>query len=216
MEKGQKETMETKCYKEIKRRIQSGEYESGTRLIETTISRELKISRTPVRKAIAMLTADGFVENIDYRGAIVKSSKISKDNYIEILDIVGLFLKHTIERIESKKIRFDHRVLIPRKVEFEWQVQNGDKAAYTNYCRVVVLELVNCLKNEYYHEILVAYFDKIGQFADHEVNFILEHSGPELVSKLDDLLNAIECENYLEAKMIVDQATEFQILSAYR
>ncbi|WP_240310319.1 MULTISPECIES: GntR family transcriptional regulator [Listeria] len=208
--------METRCYKEIKRRIQSGEYESGTRLIETTISRELEISRTPVRKAIAMLTADGFVENLDYRGAIVKSSKISKDNYIEILDIVGLFLKHTIERIEAKKIRFDQRILSPKRVEFEWQVRNGDETAYTTYCRTVVLELVNCLKNDYYHEILVSYFDKINQFADNEVLLILEHSGPELVNKLNDLISAIECENYLEAKMIVDETTEFQILSAYR
>lgn len=116
MEKGHKETMETKCYKEIKRRIQSGEYEPGMRLIETGLSRELKISRTPVRKAIAMLTADGFVENLDYRGAVVKNSKVTKDNYIEILDIVGLFLKHTVHRIETKKIRFDQRIIAPKKI----------------------------------------------------------------------------------------------------
>ncbi|EIA21644.1 GntR family transcriptional regulator [Listeria fleischmannii] len=216
MEKGHKETMETKCYKEIKRRIQSGEYEPGMRLIETGLSRELKISRTPVRKAIAMLTADGFVENLDYRGAVVKNSKVTKDNYIEILDIVGLFLKHTVHRIETKKIRFDQRIIAPKKLELEWQVQNGNKKAYQKYCRAVILELILLLKNEYYQQILVDFFDRIDQFADSEVRSILESSGPELVSKLSELTYAIEVGNYSEAIMLIDEMTEFQILSAYR
>ncbi|WP_254260092.1 hypothetical protein [Listeria fleischmannii] len=72
------------------------------------------------------------------------------------------------------------------------------------------------MKNEYYQQILVDFFDRIDQFADSEVRSILESSGPELVSKLSELTYAIEVGNYSEAIMLIDEMTEFQILSAYR
>ncbi|EIO1323340.1 TPA: GntR family transcriptional regulator, partial [Listeria innocua] len=64
-----KETRESVCYREIKKKIRNGELKPGDRLIENTLSEQLGISRTPIRKAIGMLAADGYVEYNDFRGA---------------------------------------------------------------------------------------------------------------------------------------------------
>lgn len=50
-----KETRESVCYREIKKKIRNGELKPGDRLIENTLSQQLEISRTPIRKAIGML-----------------------------------------------------------------------------------------------------------------------------------------------------------------
>lgn len=50
-----KETRESVCYREIKKKIRNGELKPGDRLIENTLSQQLEISRTPIRKAIGCL-----------------------------------------------------------------------------------------------------------------------------------------------------------------
>lgn len=45
-----KETRESVCYREIKKKIRNGELKPGDRLIENTLSQQLEISRTPIRK----------------------------------------------------------------------------------------------------------------------------------------------------------------------
>lgn len=43
-----KETRESVCYREIKKKIRNGELKPGDRLIENTLSQQLEISRTPI------------------------------------------------------------------------------------------------------------------------------------------------------------------------
>lgn len=59
------------AYGRIKARIRAGEYAPGERLPEATLSRELELSRTPVRDALVRLAQEGLVEMIPNRGAFV-------------------------------------------------------------------------------------------------------------------------------------------------
>jgi DNA-binding GntR family transcriptional regulator len=47
----------------IREQILSGRWEGGERLVETTLARELGVSRGPIREAFAQLTAEGLVES---------------------------------------------------------------------------------------------------------------------------------------------------------
>lgn len=58
---------------EITRRIQTGEYPVGSRLVAKTIADSLNISSTPVVAAINRLAAQGIVETIPRKGAVVKN-----------------------------------------------------------------------------------------------------------------------------------------------
>lgn len=57
----------------------------GEKIIEETLSKEIGVSRTPVREALNRLEKDGIVKTIPRRGAFVR--KHSKENVLEILRI---------------------------------------------------------------------------------------------------------------------------------
>ncbi|EUJ30319.1 putative transcriptional regulator [Listeria floridensis FSL S10-1187] len=216
MENKRRETMETMCYRELKERIHSGFYQPGERLIEAKISKEMDISRTPVRKAISMLAADGFVQNTEYRGAVVNDSSLGKERYIEMLDMLGLFMKHAIRRIEAKRLPLNYKKFDEMRSELSWRIEAGQEKAYLNYGKSIVLEFIFYLKNNCYTEITEDFFKKIDQFGNLEVLTIIESSGPVMVDNFTKLLEAIRRENYLGALAAVDKITERQILLAYR
>lgn len=57
-----KETLSDKAYKILVELIVSQKLESGVRLKEQHVAKELGISATPIREAFKKLAADGFVE----------------------------------------------------------------------------------------------------------------------------------------------------------
>ncbi|MGA7088003.1 MAG: GntR family transcriptional regulator [Candidatus Dormiibacterota bacterium] len=55
----------------IRASILQGRFNPGERLVEASLSRELRISRGPLREALTLLEKEGLVENIPRRGRIV-------------------------------------------------------------------------------------------------------------------------------------------------
>jgi DNA-binding GntR family transcriptional regulator len=53
--------------------ILHGYFKPGEKLDQDQIALELKVSRTPIREALKVLEAEGFIEIQSYRGAFVKS-----------------------------------------------------------------------------------------------------------------------------------------------
>ncbi|WP_099223600.1 GntR family transcriptional regulator [Listeria costaricensis] len=208
--------METKCYREIKKRIKNGQFPPGTRLIETAISKDLNISRTPVRRAIAMLAADGYVENIDYRGAVVKNSTISKERYLEMLDIIGLFVKQAIKRIGSKKLPLDVLRISSKQAEIEWQYRESPEVSRRKYERFLIMELLSYLKNDYYKQIAEDFFERIDQFGNQEVFAIIHTTSENTILQLEKVIQLLLDESYEEAVQVIEQLNEQQILAAYR
>ncbi|HZX02614.1 GntR family transcriptional regulator [Kribbella sp.] len=56
---------------ELRRRIVDGEYLEGERLTETRVADDFGVSRNPVREALRVVEAEGFVEILPRRGAVV-------------------------------------------------------------------------------------------------------------------------------------------------
>ncbi|MEU8223045.1 GntR family transcriptional regulator [Kribbella sp. NPDC048915] len=56
---------------ELRRRIVDGEYQEGERLTETRLAEDFGVSRNPVREALRVVEAEGFVEILPRRGAVV-------------------------------------------------------------------------------------------------------------------------------------------------
>lgn len=56
---------------ELRRRIVDGEYREGERLTETRLADDFGVSRNPVREALRVMEAEGFVQILPRRGAVV-------------------------------------------------------------------------------------------------------------------------------------------------
>ncbi|MGI6777275.1 MAG: GntR family transcriptional regulator [Acetivibrionales bacterium] len=104
--------------------ILNGIYTSGDNLIETKLSNELGVSRTPIREAIRQLELEGLVQLIPNKGAIVKgiSTQDIEDIYTIRMLIEGLAAKWATEKITQKELEE-----LKETVEFEeFYTQKGD------------------------------------------------------------------------------------------
>jgi len=103
----------------------------GERIQELEVAQLLGVSRTPVREAIKVLTAEGLVELLPLRGAIVKafSAKDARD----MLDVIALVESYAGERAcQASPEKIDavlemHRqmkVLFEKRQRLEYFVMN--------------------------------------------------------------------------------------------
>jgi len=60
-------------YRRLRRMILEGHYRPGARLVEDRLARDLGVSRTPVREALARVAIEGLVHAAPNRGAVVRS-----------------------------------------------------------------------------------------------------------------------------------------------
>ena len=72
-----------RVFSQLENEILNGKYQPGDSLIETKLSDELGVSRTPIREAIRQLELEGLVQAIPNKGAVVKgiSPKDIEDIY---------------------------------------------------------------------------------------------------------------------------------------
>jgi DNA-binding GntR family transcriptional regulator len=81
-------------------------YQPGESLIETKLSEELGVSRTPIREAIRQLELEGLVQSIPNKGAIVKgiSPQDIEDIYTIRMLIEGLAARWATEKITGVEL----------------------------------------------------------------------------------------------------------------
>ena len=100
-------SLTVKVFEEIEQAILSGVYSVGDQLVESKISVELGVSRTPVREALKQLELDGLVKTIPNRGTFVVG--ISTEDIIDIYTIrvavEGISSQWAAERITDEKIK---------------------------------------------------------------------------------------------------------------
>jgi len=65
--------------------IRGGRYAPGQRLVESELTAELGVSRGPVREALRRLAAEGLVEIVPHRGALVR--RLTREQALELFEI---------------------------------------------------------------------------------------------------------------------------------
>lgn len=87
-------------YGDLKSRIVNNLIKPGEPLNEGVLSKELKISKTPIREALQQLEKEGFIENIPVKGAFV--SRISIQDIREIFEIREILEGEVVKRAALK------------------------------------------------------------------------------------------------------------------
>ena len=73
---------------QLRERIFAGELTPGTFLDEVRLAEQLKISRTPLREALKVLTAEGLVRHEPRRGCFV--NEVTEQDLDEIFPVIAL------------------------------------------------------------------------------------------------------------------------------
>lgn len=84
----------------LRRRIVEGEIKPGHRLNELVLAAELRVSRSPIREALALLAGEGLVRIAPYRGAFV--TELSAERLADLLDFRIALEQFAIRRIIAR------------------------------------------------------------------------------------------------------------------
>jgi DNA-binding GntR family transcriptional regulator len=90
----------------LSKKKNTGAVGGGTRLVETALASEMKVSRTPVREALHKLALEGFLYSIPRAGYIVEeTSEIDiKDLFTTRTAIEKIAVKWAIEKITPEEL----------------------------------------------------------------------------------------------------------------
>jgi DNA-binding GntR family transcriptional regulator len=125
---------------ELRARIREGLLVPGQRLVEIDLTRELGISRGPLREALSRLAIEGLVVIEPYRGAMVR--KLSPDDLRDLYEVREV-LEGRAAALAARRIADgDHgarlRAALAENASFD---DRGDVAAYLDF-------------NERFHQLL--------------------------------------------------------------
>ena len=89
-------TLAIEIARHLREQIISGALPAGERVNETKITRELSLSRSPVREALRILESEGLVTLEPHRGARVRA--VSEEDLEEIFDVRLMIESHGVLR----------------------------------------------------------------------------------------------------------------------
>lgn len=100
-------SLRDRVFSQLQNDILNGLYEPGESLIESKLSEELGVSRTPIREAIRQLELEGLVKTVPNKGATVNgvSSQDIEDIYTIRMLIEGLAARWATEKITPKELK---------------------------------------------------------------------------------------------------------------
>ncbi len=95
-----------KVFIRLQNDILNGKYKPGDNLIETRLSEELGVSRTPIREALRQLELEGLVVSVPNKGAVVKgiSYKDIEDIFTIRMLIEGLAARWAAEKATEEEL----------------------------------------------------------------------------------------------------------------
>lgn len=130
MEQHFNKSLASKIYKRLLAEIISGELPAGEKLKETSLTKKLKVSRTPIREAIQRLTQEGLVEHILNYGCFVK--KQNKEEIREIFECRQVLecaaLEAGFDNISKEKlVELDRLISIVEKLDKNAQIGTSIK-----------------------------------------------------------------------------------------
>jgi DNA-binding GntR family transcriptional regulator len=90
----------------VRQRILGGHYKAGEFLRQEALAQELGVSRIPVREALALLEAEGFVVREQYRGALIPHLSLREVEEIYTLRsmLEPYLLEHALPKITPNVI----------------------------------------------------------------------------------------------------------------
>ncbi|AQY50322.1 GntR family transcriptional regulator [Listeria weihenstephanensis FSL R9-0317] len=100
-------TLDRMVYFSIIEKIKTGELKPNEHLTEERLSKELEVSRSPIRKAITALVSEGILDYRTYSGVVVRDAMIDSAKYAQLLDVIEVFMDATIQKMKKNDVLMD-------------------------------------------------------------------------------------------------------------
>ncbi|CUA81370.1 MULTISPECIES: GntR family transcriptional regulator [Gulbenkiania] len=119
-----RQTLTSAVTESLRQRILSGEFADGQQLRQEALSNEYGVSRVPVREALRQLEAEGLIQIIDHKGAVV--SKLSLEDVLELLEIRAMLESELLRASIPCQTDADLQLAADTLQEFDQALKSND------------------------------------------------------------------------------------------
>lgn len=120
---GGKESLRDLAYRHLQTKLSNGDLPAGELLSEIPLARELGISRTPVREAIGLLAAEGFLEQIPNRGTVVR--QLASRDIVDLYELREALEVYAVGKVAQQKLGPAQKQELRGHVEQVQNIRNG-------------------------------------------------------------------------------------------
>ncbi|WP_036730674.1 MULTISPECIES: GntR family transcriptional regulator [Peptoniphilus] len=184
----EKKSLSNGVYDYLKTKILNNELLPGDKLIEMEIAKELEVSRTPVREALAKLSKDGLAENFPRKSYIV--SKISMKDARDLYSVRTALEPMAVREIAEEGIT--NRTVILENIisKMTRAYENGDLETVKEQIIEWNISLINLTQNPILKDTLNIVNEKLYRFA----NFIFrdEKNVKDVYTEINAIFSAIK------------------------
>lgn len=195
-----RELLSQRVYRIIKRDIIRGKLVSNTRLFEEKIAEQMEISRTPVREALRLLSAEGFVTLVPNYGIVV--NQVSPQDLEEVLNI-RLLLETYAAYLAVSKISEKDIINLKTIIEqMEEAVASKDALTYSNLNSKFHKSIMKLSENKKLCEIC----DNLYEQSEHWIKALgvperLKHS----IQEHKEIFHALEKKDAVNSKQAMEK-----------
>lgn len=156
MDKGRKQSVSEYAYNLIKKRIMSGEYEPMRMLNEVSLSKEIGVSRTPIRDALSRLENEMLVKTYPKQGTMISPVDLNVVSDVFQIRIMcePFVILHYGAQIDRERIVVARRV--QRQISLDQSTAKYQYEADEDLHRIIL----DANPNKYITEILTKAFDQ--------------------------------------------------------
>lgn len=143
-----KDNLKEKAYKIIKDKITSCEYMPNDFINEAALSKEIGMSRTPIREALSRLEQENFIKILPKRGVLITDISIIEINEIyQLRELIepNIIRNCTLSNKKNEFIRL-RNILENKDISSENEAYSVDEDIHRL--------LVNCSNNRYFTSII--------------------------------------------------------------
>ena len=163
-----------KIFTVLRDKILNEEYTQGQKLNEVALSKELNISRTPIREALKQLELEGLVKSIPNKGVYVLG--FSHRDIDDMLEIRYALEGLAIERIndeELEKIKEVYDLM-------EFYAEKGDQEKFNEINIAFHEAIYRCTQSKYFEQLLT------------DINYYIHVTSRHSIRQPDRLISAAQ------------------------
>ena len=177
------------AYSAMRRRIVSGDYAPGARLVIPTLARELGVSALPIREALRRLEAEGLVQFDHNVGARVGMANMEDwESAMHVLSLLeGYATALSAENLSAEDLAELHKI----NQALSEALERSDLGSAQTLNRQFHVRMYEACPNDYLMSLVRLGWDRLDSLRGWDVYHLLIR-GPHLVQEHAELLTMIE------------------------
>lgn len=185
------------AYEFVKAKILAYEWLPGQPLKEIDLSRQLNMSRTPIRRAFVSLEEEGYITSSDNKGVVVAERQLTKKEFKDCVDFFELMTLNYLQKLQSKEYDYPADKLEAPLEEMKTAYKEEGDFVYaeSQFWRV----FLHHSSNQYNNDLMLLTLNRLSQQEGYLAEIMLK-SRPVKIHHLSQLIQYLDDNDYPYAR----------------